>query len=276
MKLHIDDHEVYAYTGGKPFDPALPTLVLVHGAMGDHGVWNLLARWFAHHGRSVLAVDLPGHMRSAGPPLARIEDMADWLLRVLTAAGVQRAALAGHSMGSLIALEAAARAAQSNAGTQGPGPTIDHLIMLGTAVPMPVPQALLDLSLKDTHAAIDRVVGFSFSTLAAKPSFPGPGMWLRGSARSLMRMVAAGSPDTALFHNDFSACNQYVAGETSATKVACKAHLILGELDQMTAPRSAQLIAQTLKAEVHQVHAGHYLMQEAPDEVLNAMRRALA
>jgi pimeloyl-ACP methyl ester carboxylesterase len=274
MKLHIHDHEVYAYTGGKPFDAALPTLVLVHGAMGDHGVWNLLARWFAHHGHSVLAVDLPGHMRSAGPALASIEDMADWLLRVLKAAGVQRAALAGHSMGSLIALEAAARATHSDAATQGP--IIDHLIMLGTAVPMPVPQVLLDLSLKDTHAAIDRVVGFSFSTLAAKPSFPGPGTWLRGSARSLMRMVAAGSPDKALFHNDFSACNQYVAGETSAPKVGCKAHLILGELDQMTAPRSAQSIAKALKAEVNYVRAGHYLMQEAPDEVLNAMRRALA
>jgi pimeloyl-ACP methyl ester carboxylesterase len=91
MKLTVDGREVFAYTGGKPFDPALPCVVFLHGAMGDHGVWTLLARWFAHHGHGVLAFDLPGHMRSAGPALPSIEAMAAWLWQALTAAGVQRA-----------------------------------------------------------------------------------------------------------------------------------------------------------------------------------------
>ena len=108
MKLQVQGREAYAYTGGKPFDPALPCVVFVHGALHDHSPWTLLARWFAHHGCSVLAVDLPGHARSAGPPLADVESTAGWLLALLDAAGVQRAALVGHSMGSLIALEAAA------------------------------------------------------------------------------------------------------------------------------------------------------------------------
>ncbi len=269
MKLEINDCEAYAYTGGKPFNAKLPTVVFVHGAMGDHGVWNLLARWFAHHGRSVLAVDLPGHMRSDGPALTNVEAMADWLLALLHAAGVGRAALVGHSMGSLIALEAAARASTTTS------ITIDRLVMIGTCVPMPVPQALLDLSRKDVHAAIDRVVGFSFSTMAAKPSFPGPGMWLQGSARSLMRMVAARSTDPTLFHTDFSACNQYAGGMSTAAKVTCTSHLILGESDQMTPARSATGIVQALKANVHRVPSGHYPMQEAPDDVLRAMRAAL-
>ncbi len=272
MKLVVDGREAYAYTGGKPFDATLPTVVFVHGAMGDHGVWNLLARWFAHHGRSVLAVDLPGHMRSDGPALTSVEAMADWLLALLRAAGVTRAALVGHSMGSLIALEAAARAP----GAPASPVVIDHLVMIGTAVPMPVPQALLDLSRNDVHAAIDRVVGFSFSGMAAKPSFPGPGMWLHGLARSNMRMVAAANPDPLLFHNDFTACNQYAAGLISAAKVTCPTHLILGNLDQMTHPRGAADVARVTGAQVHRVHAGHYPMQEAPDEVLNVMRRALA
>jgi pimeloyl-ACP methyl ester carboxylesterase len=269
MKLVVDGREAYAYTGGKPFDAKLPTVVFIHGAMGDHGVWNLLARWFAHHGRSVLAVDLPGHMRSEGPALASVEAMADGLLSLLRAAGVERAALVGHSMGSLVALEAAASASASNS------VTIDRLVMVGTCVPMLVPQALLDLSREDVHAAIDRVVGFSFSSMAAKPSFPGPGMWLQGSARSLMRMVAARSADPMLFHTDFSACSQYAGGMLSAAKVTCPAHLILGEYDQMTPARSAQGITQALKANVHRVPSGHYPMQEAPDAVLQAMRTAL-
>lgn len=265
MKLLVDGREAYAYTGGKPFDPSLPCVVFIHGAANDHSVWTLLARWFAHHGRSVLAVDLPGHKRSAGPALPTVEAMAGWLLALLDAAGVPRAALAGHSMGSLVALEAAAQAPQR----------ATHLALLGSCVPMPVPQALLDLSLSNVQAAIDRVVTFSFSTLAAKPSYPGPGVWLRGAARSLMHQVvaqAAAQGDARLFHTDFSACNGYASGLAAAERVRCPAALVLGEFDQMTLPRAAQPVAQRLQATTHTVPAGHFLMQEAPDPVLNALR----
>jgi pimeloyl-ACP methyl ester carboxylesterase len=265
VKLVVDGREVYAYTGGKPFDPKLPTVVFIHGAVNDHSVWTLLARWLAHHGRSVLALDLPGHMRSAGPALTSVEAMADWLRAALDAAGVARAALAGHSLGSLVALEAAARAPER----------VTHLAMLGTCVPMPVPQALLDLSLADVDAAIDRVVSFSFSTLAAKPSFPGPGVWLRGAARQLMRQVMAKGRDPRLFHTDFSACDHYKNGLTAAARVTCPAHLVLAEGDQMTLPRHAREVAAALKAQVHSVPGGHFLMQEQPDRVLNALRAAL-
>ena len=265
MKLQVNGREAYAYTGGKPFDAALPCVVFAHGALNDHSVWTLLARWFANHGHAVLAVDLPGHMRSEGPALPSVEALADWLLALLDAAGVQRAALAGHSLGSLVALEAASRA---------PG-RVTQLVMLGTCVPMPVPQVLLDLSKSDVMAAIDRVVSFSCSTLAPKPSYPGPGMWLRGAGRALMRQVMAAQPDPLLFHTDFSACNAYVHGLDAAARVTSPASLVLGVADQMTLPRNARAVATRLKAAVHTVSAGHALMQESPDPVLAALRTAL-
>ena len=107
MNLQVQGRTAYAYTGGKPLDRTLPCVVFLHGAMNDHGNFTLLARWFAHHGFCVLAPDLPGHMRSAGPALPSVEALADWLLALLDAAGVERAALVGHSLGSLVALEAA-------------------------------------------------------------------------------------------------------------------------------------------------------------------------
>ncbi len=265
MKLVVQGLEVYAYTGGKPFDPSLPTIAFVHGALNDHSVWTLLARWAAHHGFGVLAVDLPGHMRSAGPALSSVEAMADWLLAVLDAAGVKQAALAGHSLGSLVALEAAARAPER----------ATRLLMFGAAVPMSVTDALLNASRDAPHQAIDMVVTYSFSTLAAKPSYPGPGVWLRGAGRGLMRQVLAHSGDPLLFHTDFVACNDYKSGLAAAERVRCAAHLILGAADQMTAPRGAREVAAALKATVHTVPAGHFLMQESPDAVLGVMRRAL-
>src|SRR5258708_31588763 len=109
MDLAVNGTTSYAYTGGKRFDPALPTVVFIHGAQHDHSVWILQSRYLAHHGFGVLAVDLPGHGRSAGPALTSVEALADWLSALLEATGVSSASLVGHSMGALIALEAASR-----------------------------------------------------------------------------------------------------------------------------------------------------------------------
>jgi pimeloyl-ACP methyl ester carboxylesterase len=266
MKLVVNGREAYAYTGGKTFDASLPCIVFVHGALNDHSVWNLLARWCAHHGLGVLAVDLPGHSRSAGPALPSVEAMADWLLELMDAAGVKTAALAGHSMGSLIALQAAGRAPQR----------ATQLLMLGTAYPMKVSPALLDSSRDTPLLAIDQVVSFSFSTLAAKPAFPGPGMWTRGGGRALMRQVLAAQGDAQLFHTDFKACNEYAGAENAAAQIKCPVHLILGAQDQMTPPKAAAGLTMLLSGTVHTVPAGHHLMAESPDAVLQALRRALA
>ena len=265
MKLNVDSRETFAYTGGKPFDASLPCLVLVHGALNDHSVWNLLARWFAHHGNAVLAPDLPGHGRSAGPALRSVEAMADWLLALLDAAGVEQATLAGHSMGSLVALQAAGTAPQRAA----------RVVMLGTAYPMTVSPALLMSAAETPLEAIDTVVNFSHSTLAAKPSFPGPGAWLRGGGRALMQQVLRAQGDAMLFHTDFSACNAYHAAEDAAAALRCPVDLILGNADQMTQPRAAAGLAKLLKAQIHTVPAGHALMGEAPEAVLLAMRTAM-
>ncbi len=109
MQLSVNGIDIFVATGGRPFDPSLPAVVMLHGAGFDHSTWALHSRWFAHHGYSVLAPDLPGHGRSAGTALPTIADMADWTAALLDAAGAPKAKLVGHSMGSLIALETSAR-----------------------------------------------------------------------------------------------------------------------------------------------------------------------
>lgn len=256
----------YAYTGGKPFDRALPCVVFVHGALNDHSVWTLLARWFAHHGHAVLAVDLPGHGRSGGVPLASVEAGADWVLALLDDIGIEHAAFVGHSMGSLIALEAAARAPAR----------ASRLVMVATAYPMAVSPALLDTARDAPDRAIDRVNAMSHSGLAAKPSYPAPGSWLLGGSRALMQRLQAGQPTLNLFHHDFGVCDRYRGGLQAAERVTCPAHLVLGAHDQMTVPRRARDLAEALKAHVQTLDAGHALMAEAPDAALAALRAALA
>jgi len=257
----LNGQDAYAYTGGKPFDAALPTIVFIHGAQNDHSVWGLQSRWFAHHGYGVLAVDLPGHGRSGGAAMASVEAMADWLLAVLDAAGVRRALLAGHSMGSLVALEASLRAPDRVRG----------LAMLGTTYPMKVSDSLLATARDDEGAAIDMVNIWSHSSIAHKPSSPGPGFSVLGGSRRLMQRMSAINPD-ALFHTDFAACNAYANGEAAANAVRCPAVFIFGAKDMMTPPRSTKTLTGAIAhGKVVTVDAGHSLMAEQPDAVLDAL-----
>ncbi|MFG5408466.1 alpha/beta hydrolase [Piscinibacter sakaiensis] len=260
MKLELEGRAAWVYTGGRAFDASLPAV----GAMDDHSVWALQSRWLAHHGHAVLAVDLPGHGRSAGPALASVEALADWVVALLDAVGARAPLLVGHSMGSLVALEAAARLGERARG----------LVMVGTAYPMKVSPALLDTARADPLRAIDLVNGYAHSTLAAKPSAPAPGFWLRGQARALNRRNLRGYAEAGhgnLFHHDFQVCDAYAHGLEAAATVRCPTRFVLGERDQMTPPSATAALAQALRADIVRLPAGHALMGEAPDGVLEVL-----
>lgn len=271
MHLDVQGHRTYCYTGGKPFDASKPTVVFIHGALNDHSVWILQTRYLAHHGFNVLAVDLPGHCRSAGPAPRTVEAAADFVAALLDAAGVQRAALVGHSWGSLIALEAAARLKDR----------VTHLVLVGTAFPMKVSPALLEASLNEPERAIHMINVFSRSTLAPPPSALGPGTWVYGTAYALNRRVLRSNPHENVFHIGFAACNAYANGEVAITQISAPVLFVLGAADQMTAPKAAQgLIAKAResgkRAQVVNVPVGHHQMNEAPEETLAALRNFLA
>ncbi|QKO21278.1 alpha/beta fold hydrolase [Rhodoferax sp. BAB1] len=267
MELIVNGARTYCYTGGKAFDPAKPTVVMIHGVLNDHSVWILQSRYLAHHGWNVLAVDLPGHCRSAGEAPASVEEAANFIAALLDAAGLQRAALVGHSWGSLIALETAARLKER----------ISHLVLVGTAYPMKVSQALLDASLNEPEKALKMINVFSRSTLAAPPSALGPGTWVYGASMALGRRVLASNRAVNVFHRGFQACDRYANGEQAVTQISCPVLFLLGSMDQMTMPKAAQgLIAKAResgkKVEVLSLPVGHHQMTETPDETLAAIR----
>jgi pimeloyl-ACP methyl ester carboxylesterase len=171
-------------------------------------------------------------------------------------------------MGSLIAMEAAARRPEATTA----------LAMIGTAYPMKVSEALLATARETPLKAIDMVNAFSISSTASKPSYPGPGMWVHGSNRALMRRTQAAALKRLginLFVHDFQVCDRYANGLQAAAQVTCPVTFILGDRDQMTLPKTTRAIAAALRAQVVTLPAGHSLMAEAPDAVLNALRTAL-
>jgi pimeloyl-ACP methyl ester carboxylesterase len=262
MNLIVNDQSAYCYTGGKTFDATKPTLIFIHGVLNDHSVWILQSRYLANHGWNVLAVDLPGHCRSAGDPPASVEAAADWVLTLMDAAGLDQATLIGHSYGSLIALEAASRAPER----------VRQLVLVGTAFPMKVSPALLEASLNEPMKALTMVNVFSRATLAPPPSALGPGTWVFGASMALGKRVLASNATVNLFHAGFKACDGYANGEQAMEKVTCPVLFVLGAVDQMTPPKAAQaLIRKAQHGRVVYLPGGHHQMNETPEPMLAAL-----
>src|SRR5712692_9681227 len=194
MQLSVNGVETFVATGGRDFESSLPTVVLLHGAGFDHTTWALHSRWFAHHGYGVLAPDLPGHGRSSGAPLQAIADMADWTAAMLDAAGVAKAWLVGHSMGSLIALEAAARHPAK----------VSALGLIGTAATMTVGPDLLKAAEANDHSAVDMVSIWGLGFQAGLGGSLAPGLWMHSGAQRVLEQCR---PD--VLFNDLNACPAY-------------------------------------------------------------------
>ena len=255
-RIHLDGRTVYVGNGSGHPDPDAESVVFVHGAGMDHTVWALPARYFARQGLRVAAVDLPGHGRSEGPPFDCIDNMAAWLGEVLDALAIPKAAVVGHSMGSLVAYRFASTMPDR----------CRALALLGTSAPMPVTDPLLNAAKDNHHAAIDMANTWSHSTgtLGANAN---PGVWMLAVGERLLERSAPG-----VFHADLTACNTFDA-ESGGASIECPVLVIAGNDDMMTPARAGLDVAQPLPDTrvVRLDGCGHAMLNERPNEVLDAL-----
>lgn len=262
MKFIVQGYPAYAYTGGRPFDPKLPAIVFVHGAAFDHSVWQWQSRYFAHHGHSVLAVDLPGHGRSPGPVRESIGGLADWVADLIDAATLESAALVGHSMGSLVVLETAIRRAKS----------VAKLALVGVSAPMPVGDPFLAAARDDSPAAFDMEAVWGLARSAPLAQSPIPGASLLGAGRALNGRARPG-----VLHADLAACHAYSPATESIRALPMPTLVVGGKRDQMTPLRAARALAAEIPgSRFVTLDAGHSMMSEAPRELLSALKAFLS
>lgn len=259
MKLTVNGRAVSTTTGGTDFDPAKPAVVFLHGAGFDRTAWRLQTRWFAHHGRSVLAVDFPAHGWSDGPALETVAAMADWTAALIAAAGLKQAALVGHSMGALVAVETAARFPDK----------VRALGLCGVASEMPVHPEMLESAKANTLKVQELMTFWGIGNALHKGGMVSPGLWLR---RESLAVLSGNRP--GVIHADLAACNAYKDAVARATSIKCPTVLVLGDGDLMTPAAKAKPLAAAIAGARTVVvpSSGHFMMVERPDETLGALK----
>lgn len=264
-QIEIDGNTAFLAQSGPAPAPGRTALVLLHGAGGDHTAWFQIARAIAADGIPVLAPDLPGNGRSGGTMPASIPALAQWLWRLLTAAGAERVVLAGHSLGSLLALEAAGQAPDRVAG----------LALLATALPLAVSDDLLAMAERDPPAAGSMMTKWAHGSGIRTGGSAVPGLWSTVLDFSVIAATRGGALHAAL-----KACADYpeADGLAAAARVTAPALLLLGAEDRMTPPRAARRLAAAIAGvELRTIpDCGHMMMVEQPAMVRAALRQLLA
>jgi len=258
MYILANNKKIFAYTGARYHQKNLDSVVFVHGTGMDHTVWVLPARFFARHKFNVLATDLPGHGRSEGPIATNIESMSDEVVAAMDATGIEKAAVIGHSMGSLVTLALAARYPER----------VRSLVLIGTAVPMVVHKSLLTSAAQNDHAAIDMLTYWGYSKAAQLGGNENPGIWMVGGTMKLLEQ----SKDNVIY-TGLDACSRYNAGLTHAGQIQCSTLFILGNSDIMTPAKVGEELTNIIADSrvVLLEGTGHSLMMERPNSVLDAL-----
>lgn len=258
MYFEVDGKQVFCSNGtGEPGDDK-PAVIFLHGAGMDHSIWVLPARYFARKGFSVYALDLPGHGRSSGPALASVDALSEWLHQVVLNLKLSKPALVGHSMGSLIAINYAARYPDS----------LRALAVLGTSIPMPVTDSLLLAAKSNSHDAIDMANTWSHSYSAQLGGNESPGINMMMSGQ---RLLERASDD--IFYTDLNACNEFTEVAELARRISVETLVIIGEQDRMTAAAKALEVARNIKqCSIRKLsRCGHAMLAERPNEILDAL-----
>ena len=258
MFTNILGERIFFSNGNGSLKTNQKSVVFLHGAGMDHTIFVMPSRYFARHNFNVYAFDLPGHGRSSGESCESIDSFTDWLASAIEELNIPEAAMVGHSMGSLITLNFAARHPDKTRA----------LVLLGTSTPMPVSESLLTAAKESDHSAIDMANNWSHSHFGKLGGNEIPGICMTMSGQRLLEQA----PDNTFF-SDLKACNEYRDGESAAKSVLSETLIIVGNEDKMTSPTNALEVARNIpNSRVCRLeNCGHSMLSECPNDVLDAL-----
>ncbi len=248
MIFEVEKKKVFASDVGNSFDPKKETLIILHGSGQSHVVWSLTDQYLSNEGFNIFTLDLPGHGNSEGESLNTIEEMAEWLDKVVVKIGVKNLSILAHSQGCLIALEYANKFNDK----------IKKIIFVAGSYEIPVNKNLIELAnsgdLESLNLMMKWGYGYSKQFIGGNPL-----QKILNSSREVREVLAV----------DLKACNNYKNGLNAVKKINCPTLLIFGELDKMIKLDKGKEFAKLIRgASMHIVKdCGHMIILENPFEM---------
>ena len=253
MYFAVNGRQVFATTGGKPFDNKKPVVVFLAGSALDHTFWGLHSRFFAFRNYAVLVPDLPGHSDSDGPALTSIEAIGDWLNDVVTTLDIDNISVVAHSQGCLNTLEFVSRYPDK----------VRSISLIASGLATPVNPALIEAAQERPEEAIAMMIGWGFGSAGHFHQGPIPGNSMLAGGRKIMRRNV---PDELA--TDLKACDAYKNGKKAAAKITCPIQVLIAGQDRMAPAKATSALVEHLNdPEVHYfAESGHMIPQEAPNK----------
>ena len=243
MIIELNNKKVFASDAGKIFEKEKDTIILLHGSGLTHIVWSLTEQYLSNKGYNILALDLPGHGNSEGPSLKSIEEIAEWLEKIINKIEIQHLTILGHSQGCLEAIEYVSKYSSK----------IKNLILVGGSYKITVNQDLIDLASAGDKDSIKLIMKWGYE--GSKKFIGGnPVEKIINSSRAIREILAV----------DLIACNNYKNGFEAAKSIKCPTLLIFGELDKMVSLEKSKKFAELIpNAETYIIqNCGHMIMFE--------------
>ena len=228
----------------------------MHGSGLSHIVWSLHEQFYVAQGFNVLAIDLPGHGNSEGPALKSIQEISDWVKKLMNEINIKTITFVGHSQGSLVGIDFGSRYPE----------LINKLVLVSGSYRMPVNQDLIDLAEAGDEKAVLLMMKWGYE--GSKAFIGGnPVKKIINSSREIREILAV----------DLNACNNYKDGKESLEKINCPTLCIFGDLDKMVPLEVGNKMAAMIKNSEKKVinNCGHMIIFERAFEMRKLVKEFL-
>ena len=225
-------------------DHSHPPVIFIHGAGGNHLSWPPQLRRLPD--QYIFAPDLPAHGKSEGIGHHAIEDYVHDILAFMSEIGIYSAVLAGHSMGSAVALSAALHFPEH----------VTALGLIGSGARLPVAPTLLRAASNPSafESAVQMINDASFSLQSG-----------RVKELSTQRMMET---RPAVLYGDLMACDAFDVRDQLGN-LLIPTLIICGREDRMTPLHYSEFLRDHIAGARLEVipNAGHMVMLEQPDRI---------
>ena len=248
MIFEINNKKVFVSDAGQGIDKNKDTIALLHGSGLSHIVWSLTEQYLSNKNYNVLSLDLPGHGNSEGKCLLSIEQISDWIEKVLNELNISEVTIIGHSQGCLEALEYYFKYPKK----------VKNLIFVGGSYKMPVNRDLIDLAEAGDDQAVKLMMKWGYEN--SKKFIGGnPVEKIINSPKDIREILAI----------DLIACNNYKNGSEALKSINCPTLFIFGELDKMVNLEKGKKFAALIPNSKTQIikNCGHMIMFEKAFEM---------